>query len=105
MEVANELTATQAKQVLADMVETGRDPRTIAAERGFEAMDSGAVEAMVDAAIEQHPDEWAAFLAGDDKRRGKLTGFFVGKVMQASKGQADGKAVTALLHARAADDS
>jgi aspartyl-tRNA(Asn)/glutamyl-tRNA(Gln) amidotransferase subunit B len=105
MEVAGELTATQAKQVLADMVETRRDPRTIAAERGFEAMDSGAVEAMVDAAIEQNPVEWAAFLAGDEKRRGKLTGFFVGKVMQASKGQADGKAVTALLHARAADDS
>ena len=38
---------------------------------------------------------------GDDKARGKLTGFFVGQVMKATKGQADGKAVTALLRQRA----
>ena len=42
------------------------------------------------------------YVNGDDKRRGKLTGFFVGKVMQASKGQADGKTVTAILRQRAA---
>ena len=36
-----------------------------------------------------------------DKKRGKLTGFFMGKVMQASKGQADGRAATALLRSRA----
>ena len=59
MEVAGELTATQAKQVLADMVETHRDPRTIASERGFEAMDTDAVEAFVDAAIAESPDEWS----------------------------------------------
>jgi aspartyl-tRNA(Asn)/glutamyl-tRNA(Gln) amidotransferase subunit B len=39
---------------------------------------------------------------GDDKARGKLTGFFVGQVMKATRGQADGKAVTALLRERAA---
>jgi aspartyl-tRNA(Asn)/glutamyl-tRNA(Gln) amidotransferase subunit B len=33
--------------------------------------------------------------------RGRLTGFFVGQVMKATKGQADGKAVTALLRERA----
>ncbi|MBU6330680.1 MAG: hypothetical protein KGR18_12100, partial [Acidobacteria bacterium] len=37
---------------------------------------------------------------GDDKRRGKLQGFFVGAVMKATKGQADGRAVTAILDAR-----
>ena len=41
------------------------------------------------------------YVEGDDKARGKLTGFFMGKVMQASKGQADGKAATALLRSRA----
>ena len=102
MEVAGELTATQAKQVLADMVATGRDPRELAAEHGFEAMDAGAVDDLVDAVIAEHPDEWASFVTGDEKRRGKLTGFFVGKVMEASKGQADGKAVTAILRQRAA---
>ncbi|MDD9370693.1 MAG: hypothetical protein PV358_11320, partial [Acidimicrobiales bacterium] len=47
-------------------------------------------------------DEWARYVEGDDKARGKLTGFFVGQVMKATRGQADGKAVTALLRERAA---
>ena len=64
-------------------------------------MDTGALEAIVDGVIAAHPDEWAKFVAGDDKARGKLTGFFVGQVMKATKGQADGKAVTALLRERA----
>ena len=46
--------------------------------------------------IAANPDEWQRYVEGDDKARGKLTGFFMGKVMQASKGQADGKAATAL---------
>jgi Asp-tRNA(Asn)/Glu-tRNA(Gln) amidotransferase B subunit len=33
--------------------------------------------------------------------RGKLTGFFVGQVMEATNRRADGKAVTALLRQRA----
>jgi aspartyl-tRNA(Asn)/glutamyl-tRNA(Gln) amidotransferase subunit B len=64
-------------------------------------MDTGALEAIVDEVIGAHPAEWEQFRTGDDKARGKLTGFFMGKVMQASKGQADGKAATALLRSRA----
>jgi aspartyl-tRNA(Asn)/glutamyl-tRNA(Gln) amidotransferase subunit B len=105
MEVAGELTATQAKQVLADMVDTGREPRAIAADHGFEAMDSSVVDDLVEAVINENPEQWATFVNGDDKRRGKLTGFFVGKVMQASNGKADGKAVTAALRTRAATQS
>ena len=51
--------------------------------------------------IAEHPDDWTQFVEGDDKARGKLTGFFVGQVMKATKGQADGKAVTALLRQKA----
>jgi aspartyl-tRNA(Asn)/glutamyl-tRNA(Gln) amidotransferase subunit B len=97
MEVAGELTATQAKQVLAELVDHGGgDPRAIAAAKGFEAMDSSELEAMVDAAIAAQPDAWAKFCAGE----GKAMGALVGAVMKASKGQADGKAVTALLEQR-----
>ncbi len=96
MEVDGALTATQAKQVLADMVETGRPPADIAADRGFEAMDTSELEGLVDGLIAEHPDEWQRFQDGD----GKITGFFVGKVMKATQGKADGKAVTALLNAR-----
>ena len=101
METAGELTATQAKTVLAEVVATGQGPATVAKEKGFEALDASALEAIVDEVIAGHPKEWDDFRTADDKGRGKLTGFFMGKVMQASKGQADGKAATALLRARA----
>jgi aspartyl-tRNA(Asn)/glutamyl-tRNA(Gln) amidotransferase subunit B len=101
MEHDGELTATQAKTVLAEMVATGGSPAAIAGAKGFEAMGAGALESAVDEVIAAHGDEWSRFVDGDDKARGKLTGFFVGQVMKATKGQADGKAVTALLRRRA----
>jgi aspartyl-tRNA(Asn)/glutamyl-tRNA(Gln) amidotransferase subunit B len=101
LETSGALTATQAKAVLAEMVSSDATPEEIAAAKGFEAMDTSALEAMVDEVIAANPGEWETFRTGDDKARGKLTGFFVGQVMRASKGQADGKAVTALLRSRA----
>jgi aspartyl-tRNA(Asn)/glutamyl-tRNA(Gln) amidotransferase subunit B len=98
LEVSGALTATQAKAVLAEVVAAGgdADPAAIAAAKGFEAMDTSALESAVDAAIAADPTAWAKFVAGDDK----VAGAFVGPVMKATKGQADGKAVTALLRAR-----
>ena len=97
LEIDGALTATQAKQVLAEIVEHGGgDAAAIAAAKGFEAMDTSELESMVDAAIAAEPDAWAKFCAGE----GKAMGALVGAVMKASKGQADGKAVTALLNAR-----
>src|SRR6478735_1125771 len=83
LEVDGQLTATQAKTVLGDMLESGRDPVTIAADRGFEAMETSELEGIVDVIIAESPDEWADFCGGDDKRRGKLQGFFVGKAVNA----------------------
>ncbi len=100
LEFEGKLTATQGKTVLADMVTTGRDPATIAAELGFEAMDTSALEATIDEIIAANAEDWSAFVTGDDKKRGKLTGFFVGQIMKATKGQADGKVVTAILNER-----
>ncbi len=97
LELDGALTATQAKQVLAEIVAAGGgDAAAIAAAKGFEAMDTSELESMVDAAIAAQPDAWAKFCAGE----GKAMGALVGAVMKASKGQADGKAVTALLDAR-----
>ena len=100
METGGELTATQAKAVLAEMVDSGGEPAAIAKAKGFEAMGADALTAAVDEVIAGHPDEWQRYLEGDEKARGKLTGFFVGQIMRATKGQADGKAVTALLRER-----
>jgi aspartyl-tRNA(Asn)/glutamyl-tRNA(Gln) amidotransferase subunit B len=97
LEHAGDLSATQAKAVLADLVEAGGgDPRTAAKARGFEQLETGALETVLDELIAANPDEWARFCEGDDK----LAGFFTGKVMAATKGQADGKAVNAALRAR-----
>ncbi|CAN5746205.1 Asp-tRNA(Asn)/Glu-tRNA(Gln) amidotransferase subunit GatB [soil metagenome] len=104
LETSGALTATQAKQVLAELV---ADPSATAAgvaeAKGFEAMDTGALESAVDAVIAANPGEWEQYRAGDPKVRGKLTGFFIGQVMKATKGQADGKAATALLTQKATD--
>ncbi len=97
LEVDGKLTATQAKTVLAEIVANGGgDAEAIAKEKGFEALDTSALEAAVDAAIAAQPDAWAKFVAGE----GKAMGALVGAVMKASGGKADGKAVTALLNAR-----
>jgi len=98
MEVDGALTATQAKTVLAQMVDArASDPAAIARAMGFEAMDAGTLDSVVDEVIAAHPEEWQRYRDGDDKARGKLTGFFVGEVMRATKGKADGKVVTARL--------
>jgi aspartyl-tRNA(Asn)/glutamyl-tRNA(Gln) amidotransferase subunit B len=60
-------------------------------------MDADVLEALVDAAIAADPDAFAKYKAGEQKAMGAL----VGAVMKASKGKADGKAVTAILTARA----
>ncbi len=96
MESSGTVTATQAKTVVEAMIagDHDRDPEAIAAALGFEAMDTSELESMVDAAIAAQPDAWEKFCAGE----GKAMGALVGAVMKASKGQADGKAVTALLN-------
>ena len=99
MEGDGRLTATQAKAVLAELAASGGDPEAIAAAKGFEALEGDVVAAAVDAAIAANPGEWERYAGGE----AKLAGFFVGKVMAATKGKADGKAVTALLRERLAE--
>ena len=97
LEVDGKLTATQAKTVVGVLLERdGGDAEAIAAELGYEAVDSDELAGLVDAAIAAEPDAWAKFQAGE----GKAMGALVGHVMKASKGQADGKLVTALLNSR-----
>ena len=96
MEAAGELSASQAKQVLAEMAETHRSPADIAEALGFEAVDTSELESLVDGLIEANADEWRRFCEGD----GKMQGFFVGQVMRETKGQADGKVVNDLLQQR-----
>jgi len=97
MEVSGTLTSTQAKIVLAELVANGGgDAEAIATAKGFEALDTSALEAIVDDAIAAQPAAWAKYCAGEEKAMGAL----VGAIMKASKGKADGKIVTALLQSK-----
>jgi aspartyl-tRNA(Asn)/glutamyl-tRNA(Gln) amidotransferase subunit B len=97
LEADGAITATQAKAVLQELVTAGGDPAAIAKAMGFEAMDDSAVAAVVDQLIADNPDAFQRFKDGDQK----VTGFFVGGVMKATQGKADGKVVTRLLQDRA----
>jgi aspartyl-tRNA(Asn)/glutamyl-tRNA(Gln) amidotransferase subunit B len=89
--------------VLADLAASGGDPAAHAADHGFEAMDTSELEALVDRLIAEHPEDWAGFVGGDDKERRKKAGFFVGQVMRATQGNADGRIVNELLARRATE--
>ena len=91
------VTSTQAKTLLTDLIDAGGgDVVAMAAKRGFEALDTGALEAMVDAVIAAEPGAWQKYCAGEEKALGAL----VGAIMKSSKGKADGKAVTAILQSK-----
>ena len=86
-----------AREVFEIMFETGRDPQSIVAERGLEQVsDAGAIEAIVDGILAEHPDRVAEYRAG----KTKLLGFFVGQAMKASRGKANPKTVNEVLRAR-----
>ncbi len=96
MEQRGELSATQAKTVLAELLSHGGDPRAIAAAKGFEQLSDDSLTDTVDSLIVAHPEEWRRYREGDDK----LAQFFIGQVMKLTRGQANGKAVIAALQAR-----
>jgi aspartyl-tRNA(Asn)/glutamyl-tRNA(Gln) amidotransferase subunit B len=96
MEAGGALTATQAKAVLADLLEGGGDPRAIAAAKGFEALADDVLVRAVGDVVAANPVEWGRYVAGDEK----LAGFFTGLVMKATAGKADGKRVAAELGRR-----
>jgi aspartyl-tRNA(Asn)/glutamyl-tRNA(Gln) amidotransferase subunit B len=93
LESGGELSATQAKEVLAGLLANGGDPAEIAKTLGFESMRADDLAAVVAGVIDAHPGEWEKFVDGDPK----VAGFLTGQVMKASGGKANGKAVAAEL--------
>jgi aspartyl-tRNA(Asn)/glutamyl-tRNA(Gln) amidotransferase subunit B len=82
-----------AKDVFAEMVETGGDPAAIVEAKGLrQVTDAGAIEAAVDAALAANPAQVAQYAANP-----KVLGFFVGQVMKATQGKANPALVNELL--------
>ena len=96
MEQEGSLSATQAKVVLADLLDRGGDPAALARDHGFEALGADSLSGVIDELIAAHPKEWTRYVDGDDK----LTGFFTGHAMKATQQKANGKAVAAELRRR-----
>jgi len=98
MESAGALSASQAKQVLADLVESGGTPQTYVKRRGFEVVDTSELKSLLEQLVGDNPSEWKRFCAGDQVERKKMQGFFTGQIMKATRGKADGKMVAELLN-------
>ncbi len=96
MESKSDITSTQAKKVLGELVQRGGMPANLAADLGFEAVGINDLENLVDQLIDEHSDEWERFCSGDTK----VQGFFVGQVMKSTSGQADGKTINKILNER-----
>lgn len=88
------ISANAGKDVLASMVETGKNASTIIKEGGMQQIsDDSAIEAMVKKAIEANPKAIEDFKNGNQKAIGAIVGF----VMKESKGQANPGKVNAIL--------
>jgi len=88
------ITPTMAKDVLADMLTSGRGPRAIVEAKNLrQVSDDAALEPIVDKVLGDSQDEVKRYRDGN----AKLMGFFVGRVMKASGGKANAQRVTELL--------
>ena len=80
------MTAASAREVLALMIEEGRDPESLVRERGLEALsDSGELESVAQEVIAAHPEQVEQYRAGDPK----LLNFLIGQVMRRTQGKAN----------------
>ncbi len=90
----NTISGKIAKEVFADMVETGQDPTKIVDEKGLKQVtDTGAIEAVIGQVIAGNPAQVDQYKGGKEQ----LLGFFVGQVMKATQGKANPGMVNKIL--------
>ncbi len=95
----NTISGRIAKDVFAEMVETGKAAKDIVEAKGLKQItDTGPIEAAADTVIAGNPDQVAKFKAGNDK----LIGWFVGQVMKATGGKANPQVVNEILRKKLA---
>ncbi len=83
-----------AKSVFADMMTSGKDAETVVKEKNLvQVSDEGELLTMVREIIETNPEQAADFRAG----KTKLMGYFVGQLMQRTKGRANPKLANQLF--------
>jgi aspartyl-tRNA(Asn)/glutamyl-tRNA(Gln) amidotransferase subunit B len=94
---AGTLSSTAAKDVIAEVLRTGKAPAEIVREKGLaQVSDESALEAVVDAVIARSAAEVAKYKAG----KKNLLGFFVGQAMKDLKGKGNPGVLNALFKKR-----
>ena len=83
-----------AKDVLVIMFNSGRDAAAIVEERGLKQVtDTGTIEGEIDKVLAANPDRVTEYHDGKEK----ILGWFVGQVMQTTRGKANPQMVNQLL--------
>ncbi len=83
-----------AKTIFPDMVEKNLPPEKIMQEKNIQLVsDDGEIEKIIQEIIDKNPEAVQKYQEGSQK----VMGFFVGQIMQATKGQANPQKVNALL--------
>ena len=91
---AETISTTQAKDVLAEMIATGKSPKAIVDEKGMKQIASADdLGPVVDAVLTENADAVGRYKAGN----ANVFGALVGLVMKKTKGQANPKLVSELL--------
>ena len=86
-----------AKDVFAEMLETGHDAAAIVDAKGLrQVTDTGAIEGEIETVLAANQDKVAEYKGGKQK----LFGFFVGQVMKATQGKANPKLVNEILRSK-----
>ena len=97
----NTISGKIAKQVFEVMWADQGDVDDIIEAKGLKQLsDTDALAAMVDEVIANNPEQVDNFRNADEGKRKKMTGFFVGQIMKASKGQANPGMVNKILMAK-----
>ncbi len=82
----NTISGKIAKDVLDAMLESGEDADVIIEQKGLKQItDTSAIDAIIEQVMKDNSAQVEQYRAG----KGKLMGFFVGQVMQATKGKAN----------------
>lgn len=83
-----------AKELLPQLLTEGGSPQALVEKKGLtQISDAAALEQLIDAVLQDHPQELEQYRNG----KTKLRGFFMGQVMKRTRGRADPKLTNQLL--------
>ena len=88
------LSSKLAKEVLREMMLTGKDAEQIVEEKGLrQVSDEGQIRSLIEEVLKENPKEVERYKSGEEK----VFGFLVGQVMKKAKGKANPQMVNKIL--------